>query len=784
MLDVIPEQQSKAGLFGKDWLERLVFNHRLVILVLCALTTLALGWAMLDLRLNASFSRMIPLEHPYIVNFNKHYAKLTGGKGNDLRIAVESHQGTIFSVQYLDTLQRLTDEIFLVPGVDRAYVKSIWSSSARWGAVTEEGFEGGTIIPDGFSGSDADVQQVRVNIERSGELGRLVGTDFRSALIYVPLHDRSPETGEALDYADFAVHLEAIRAKYESEGVTVRVIGFAQLIGDLIGGMRGIFFLFAGAVVISALGVYWYTRSHLATALVVACSLIAVVWQLGILSLLSGELDPYAILVPFLVFAIGMSHGAQKMIGVMADIGAGHDKLSAARSTFRRLFAAGFSALICDAVGFLVLLLVGITVIRELAVNATIGVVVLIFTNLICLPLLLSYTGVEKSAAQRAARAHQDGQARHRLWRLLGLFCRPRVSAMTLALAFVLFLGGLWVSKDLRIGDLDIGAPELRVDSRYNQDVAYINRHYSVSSDLFVVMAETEPGMCGSVDNLALVDRLEHRLRHIQGVLSTQSLASLTKIDSVGMNEGSLKWYDLSRDQSMLNAVLVRAPRELFNHRCDWLSVFVYLTDHRAETLHSLVTAVEDFAQANNTGQTRIVLGAGNAGIEAATNLVVREANDHVLYLVYVAVGLLCFITFRSWRAVLLAMVPLVLTSILAEALMVKLGIGVKVATLPVVALGVGIGVDYAIYLLAILLDRLKRGMPLEEAYHEALRNTGKVVILTGFTLCLAVITWVVSPIKFQADMGLMLAFMFLFNMINALILIPAMARWLYPRVA
>jgi len=151
---------------------------------------------------------------------------------------------------------------------------------------------------------------------------------------------------------------------------------------------------------------------------------------------------------------------------------------------------------------------------------------------------------------------------------------------------------------------------------------------------------------------------------------------------------------------------------------------------------------------------------------------------------VYAAVIILCAITFRNWRAVIVAVLPLMLTSILAEALMVELGIGVKVATLPVVALGVGIGVDYALYLLSVQLANQRAGMSLPEAYRRAVAFTGKVVGLVGVTLAAGVITWAWSPIKFQADMGIMLTFMFLFNMIGALVLIPALSHFLLANVA
>ncbi|MCY1534237.1 efflux transporter, putative, hydrophobe/amphiphile efflux-3 family [compost metagenome] len=245
------------------------------------------------------------------------------------------------------------------------------------------------------------------------------------------------------------------------------------------------------------------------------------------------------------------------------------------------------------------------------------------------------------------------------------------------------------------------------------------------------------------------------------------------------MNEGSLTWYEIPRNQGLLNAIITRAPRELFNQNCDLLTVNVFLADHKADTLSRVAATVEEFAAAHNTETLQFMSAAGNAGIEAATNIVVKKANLQMLMMVYAAVIALCLITFRSWRAVVCTVLPLMLTSVLCEALMVGLDIGLKVATLPVIALGVGIGVDYSLYILSITLANLRQGMALSQAYYLALLSTGKVVILTGVTLGIAVATWALSPIKFQADMGILLAFMFIWNMLGALILTPALARFL-----
>ena len=763
-------------------MERAFFNNRMLVMVACLLLTVILGFQAMGVRLNASFDKMIPANHPYILNFFENRQDLAG-LGNSVRIAVEASGDSIYDAKYLDTLRRLNDELFLLPGVDRPYMKSLWTPATRWVGVTEEGLDGGPVIPENYDGSPTSLDQVRENIERSGEIGQLVAGNYKSTIILVPLNETA-EGGERLDYHAFSNQLEELRTKYEAEGVRIHITGFSKIVGDLIDGLEQVLIFFAIAIVICTVVLYWYTRCSRSTALVVSCSLVAVVWLLGLLPTLGYELDPYSVLVPFLVFAIGMSHGAQKMNGVMQDIGRGTHKLVAARYTFRRLFLAGVTALLADAVGFAVLMVIDIPGIKDLAITASMGVAGLIFTNLILLPIVLSYTGVSANAAKRSLteeRGDEQDVARkkHPFWEFLDLFTHRKWATIAIVVSIILGAVGFVVSLQLKIGDLDPGAPELRADSRYNRDNAFMAANYAASSDVFVVMVKTPEFQCVQYNTLSQVDVLESELQQLPGVESTNSFSALSKRAAAGMNEGSLKWYELPRTQDMLNAIATRAPRELFNQKCNLLTVYVFLKDHKADTLEAVVKVVEAFAERNNTAEVRFLNAAGNSGIEAATNIVVKKANVEMLMFVYAAVIILAFITFRSWQAVVCAVLPLMLTSVLCEALMVFLGIGVKVATLPVIALGVGIGVDYALYILTVTQARLREGMSLSDAYYKALLFTGKVVALTGMTLGIAVATWVFSPIKFQADMGILLGFMFVWNMLGAGILLPALGHFL-----
>jgi len=773
-------------------LERAVFNNRKMVMLACAIVTVLLAaLAVAKLSLSASFDKMIPRSHPYIQNYLENRVELRG-LGNALRIVVENPKGDIYDPAYQATLRKIHDEIFLTPGVDRAWVKSLWAPGVRWTEVTEEGFRGGPVMPDNYDGSAKATEQLRANIARSGIVGSLVGNDFKSSMLVVPLLDSASKdkagAEKRIDYRELSSAIEKIRTRVEADGsVKLHVIGFAKLVGDLIDGLLQVSLYFGLAALIAAAIIWLYTRCVRSTALVMACSLVAVVWLLGLVAAFGFELDPYSILVPFLVFAIGVSHGAQKMNGIMQDIARGAHRLVAARYTFRRLFLAGLTALLADAVGFAVLMVIDIDVIQDLALTASLGVAVLIFTNLILLPVLLSYVGVSDGAAARTLKAESDSHQNrgfNRLFNLLGHLVERRWATLAVAAAAVLLGAGYLASTHLKIGDLDPGAPELRADSRYNRDNAYITANYSLSSDTFAVIIKTAKEGCLKYQTLIETDRLAWALQQVPGVQTTAALTNAVRNITAGSNEGAPKWLTIARNQDVLNYGAQQASvnnPDLFNTDCSVMPVIAYLSDHRAETLDRVVQVSGDFAQAHSTPERKFLLAAGSAGIEAATNIVVRKAWVQMLLLVYGAVIVLCFITFRSWRAVVVAVVPLVITSVLCEALMVALGIGVKVATLPVVALGVGIGIDYALYLLSVQLAQQRAGATLGEAYRSALQFTGKVVVLVGVTLAAGVATWALSPIKFQADMGILLAFMFLWNMVGAVVLIPALSHFLLP---
>ncbi len=761
-------------------IEKIIFGHRHLTVAVFAGLTILLGFFASKTHVDASFNKQLPSDHEYIRNFIKYQEQFGGA--NRIVIALHAAQGDIFTPSFFQTLKAVTDDSYYLPGVDRAQVTSIFTPNVRYLEVVEDGLQGGNIIPADFVPTAAGLERVRQNIIKSGRVGQLVANDFTGAIIIVSLLEVDPQTGRKLVYAEVADALESkIRAKYQSPAVTIHIIGFAKVIGDITDGARGVLLFFGIAIIISAGLLYYFSQSLILTILPLVTSACAVIWQLGLLYLFGFGIDPLSILVPFLVFAIALSHATQMLRSFRHEFYVGRNEQLAARASFSNLFIPGTVAILTDTVGFLTIYLVKVPIIQELAITASLGVTLIILTDRFLLPVLLTYTTM---APDFRKRVNIRRFALQPLWRKLVTFTTGRNALIIIAVTVGCWTFGFIKAQQVKIGDMHAGVPELRQSSRYNQDTAAITAKFSIGVDVITVIAETIPN--GVIDHevMALIDQFSWQMRNLPGVKSTLALTDVAKTISAGWNEGSLKWRTIPRNKAMLAQSVspVETSTGLLNNDGSVIPVMIYLTDHKAETIKRVIAAVKAFRENHTTGLVKFQLATGNVGVMAATNEVVESAQFPMVMWLYIAIILLCLVSFRSWRATVCVVLPLIIVSDLAYAIMVYLQIGLKTSTLPVVALGVGIGVDYGIYLCSALMDKMREGKSLEDALYESFATMGTSVVFTGLALSIGVGTWAFSAIKFQADMGVLLAFMFLCNMLGAMLLMPALARWLFAK--
>lgn len=807
-------------------LERIIFGARpLVLLVLAGITGAMIAYAS-ELRVDAGFKKQIPLQHEYMKTFIE-YEKDFGG-ANRVLVALVARDGDMFDAGFFKSLEGLTRDVMAIEETDDARVRSLFTPNVRFVEVVEDGFAGGNVIPDtftpsveGFEPSQDQFDTIRANIVKANIIGRLVAKDWSGAMVSAELIPE--ESGRKLDYQKVAAELESLRAKYENEDTEVLIIGFAKMVGDISDGARSVITFFFVTIGITWLLLYIYSTSFKLASLTVFAAMVAVVWMLGALRLMGFGIDPMNMLTPFLIFAIAVSHGEQMINRFRGEIFFGGledgtpDELrtrhgvssrEAARRALRLLAVPGSVALITSCLGFAAIMIIDIRMVRELAVTATVGVGLTLITNLVLLPVLLSYTKLRNMDKKREYRLRQL-TGFDKIWAFLSRITRPAVAAVVILVGAT----GWWFAEQrgdqVMIGDAQAGVAELWPDARYNLDALEITSRFALGVDILNIVVEGRPDACTLSDHvMSTTDRFAWHLENVEGVQQVITLPQVAKAVYAGWNDGSIKWRVLPHDMDSLRLATqgFETDSGLLNADCSAMPVIVFLADHRAETIDRVIDAVKEFRTQNDawhegvnlrlqladeaekamangeeytTEKINLRLATGNVGVMAAINETVREVEHTMLLMLYAAVFVMCLISFHNPLAATAVMLPLLLVTELGHSLMVQLDIGMKVNTLTVVALGVGMGVDYAIYIFARMREAMKDGHTLGESYFIALKTTGIAIFYTALTLAVGVATWIFSALKFQADMGLMLTFMFVVNMIAAIIFLPALCRWL-----
>ena len=564
--------------------------------------------------------------------------------------------------------------------------------------------------------------------------------------------------------------------------VSVHIIGFAKVVGDVSAALLEVIGFFALTLFLTLLLLWVYCGALRIALLPLGCALLAVVWELGMLRLFGFGLDPFAILVPFLVLSLAVSHGVQITnfwLYEMADHG--RDSHGASVATFRRLVIPGLTALISDIAGFATILLIPIDIIQEMAWNACFGCFAIVMTKKVLLPILLSYAKVSNLEYFREHQRRRD-RLFDRTWEALAAITDRRNAIITLAGAAAVFVWAIWMADGLKIGELHKGVPQLRPDSRYNKDSVTVGEKFAIGVDQLKIIAETDPQACVDHEVMESIEHFAWRMSNTPRVQKVISLPQVAAIVTRGYNEGNPKWRVLQRNRSTLAQMITPFDTStgLLNYDCSAMPVLVFTADHRADTIDAIVAAVEQFkAEQPADARVNFTLASGNVGVIAASNQVIAAKEKPILFWVYAAIGICVWLSFRTFGGVICVLAPLILVSWLAYAVMVILDIGLTVATLPVAAFAVGIGVDYGIYIYSVLEECIEKGAPLREAYKQTLHQTGKAVVFTGLTLSAAVCTWLFSDLQFQVDMGLLLTVMFLANAVGAVVLLPAFASFL-----
>ena len=639
--------------------------------------------------------------------------------------------------------------------------------------------------------------------------------------------------------------------------IDVHIIGFAKVVGDIIDEIFVVVGFFMLTLLMTGILLWLYVGHFRLAMLPLICSIAAVIWEFGLLRLFGFGLDPFAILVPFLILAVSVSHGVQFVNAWVGEIAEnGRNSFDASLFTWRRLAIYGTMAIMTDVFGFAVIGLIPIDIVREMALNACLGMLAIVITNKFMMPIFLTWIQIDDIDGFVAKQERRDSIF-DPIWRLLSNMVKP-VPAVTAILVMGLLFGwATWQGKALQVGDSQAGVPELLPDSRYNNDTAAVVENFAIGLDIFKVIAETDPETCVKYEVMEQIDRYAWTMDNTPGVSSSLSLPQVAKTVNSAFSEANPRFKVLPRNQFTMVQAITPIPTSsgLLNPNCSAMAVFVFMKDHKASTIERAVDTTKAFNVSNaaefyethpdvdeqycaqklearrdigrvkherqkvidkfkkrnpdvpegEVGKADVVvemdekvsaaedklaefdklcpvnfaLATANVGVMAATNEEVHRLEKRILVYVYIAIVIAVYLSFFEWQSIFCIMLPLSLISWMAYAVMALLGIGMKVATLPVVALAVGIGVDYGIYVYATMSDALLAGFKMKDAYFKTLKMTGKAVVFTGVTLGFGVATWLWSGLQFQRDMGALLVFMFTGNMFGAILILPALCSFL-----
>lgn len=621
---------------------------------------------------------------------------------------------------------------------------------------------------------------------KAGEVVKRVYKDPRGLLFRFKTIDVDAQAADGsnqfFSIAGSGLEISEIDNPTYNPDIDIAIIGFAKVVGDVADSIIEVVGFFGLTLLLTWFLLTLYTGSALIALIPLSCAVLAVIWELGLLHLFGYALDPFGILVPFLVLSIGVSHGIQITSFWLFEV-ADHGLASfeASRATYRRLVVPGISAVLTNVVGFGTILLVPIGIVQEMAVNAMFGLIAIIFCKKMLLPCLLSYAKISNPVEFRAHQARRDRWFEP-AWNAISKLTLKPYAIATIVLAVGFYLYSDHVGKQLKIGELHEGVPELRPDSRYNRDSKAVVENFAIGVDVFKVIAESKADGCidhAVVDN---IDRFAWRMENTPGVQSTLSLPKVQKKVFNSYGESNPKWNVLPRESGALVITVQPFPSStgLLNENCSAIPVFIFTADHKAETIDGIVAAIDKFnTEQPSDSPVQFKLATGNVGVMAAVNDVVAETEPTVLFWVYAGIALCVFISFRTVSSVICVLFPLALVSVMSYAVMVWLEIGIKVSTLPVAAFAAGIGVDYGIYIYSVLEECVKNGMSLRDAYKTTLHQTGKAVVFTSLALAGSVCTWLFSGLQFQVDMGVLLTIMFLANAVAAVLLLPAFAFFL-----
>ncbi|MBT8342454.1 MAG: MMPL family transporter [Desulfatitalea sp.] len=764
--------------------------HRITVLALIVLITAIFAYGATKIKSEVRIFELMPYDHPY-QKLHAKFAEIFGTGGSGVIIALKARQGDIFNTRTLNKLKHMTEEVSLWDEVYRTLTTSIASyttkvvkTKAKGVIVTES-----LMFPD-IPRTEQEMIELKKNIfSDPSKSGVLVSEDGTAALLIT-------EFKEEVSYKRSLELLQTLREKYSDDQTSVHIVGYPMLMGWVYSLAPQMYMVFGMSIVAIILVLILIFRNFQGMFSPVVNAFILTIWGLGFTGFSGINFNPMLYVLAFLVGSrmIGNSHQIAYRYFEELDASGG-DRLAACYETTRTMWIPNLAAVLADVAGFTVLILAKIILMQYLAVIMSFWMATILLTGFL-VPAVCSIFPFKVDTSEWKKETCQTDWMARLMIRITNFSISPGTRYVTGGIIVVLAALCLYEMSQLKIGDPETGSSIFYHDHPFNQDTALINERFKASSENLALYYEGEEK---SIYDPAVLATFEKFNRYMAAELPdiykySSSIIDIGKTLNLTLHDGDPIWYQLYRNEEQLMGLLgyVRTSLGTANllrfadPTLERAQINLFFSDHTSDNLLRIRDAAYGFFKdnASKTGRGEFLLAGGRIGMEIAVNEEMKRAHLLIDLSVYAAIFLLCSLCFRSMVAGLMLTLPLILANAMCFSYMSLRNIGLSINTLPVAAIGAGLGVDFAIYLYSRCMEEFsKEGADWRNTIMQSICTCGKAIVYTGVTVILPIITWYFfSDMKFQAEVGFFLSIIMGINVILALTLHPLLIYIIKPK--
>jgi len=813
------------------WIEaylRFLLKYKRSTIIVVSLLTAFFGYHLSSIRLHTDFFDFYPRQHEYIRFYNEFRRMF--GSANIMSVILEVKDGDIYNPETLQKLDRITKYMVETKGVVPTQILSIAHPKVRSFSAAEGTISIREIFYPTVPQTQADADRVRFSVySNRGVRGVFVSHDDTAAVVHTGFWE------EALDFRYLSDRMDALVAEEQDDRHTIYITGFPWLYTSVLQYASDLYYVFGATVIALSFLLYSYFRTWTGIWVPIFSGVLSSIWGLGIAALLGFNLDPLVLVIPIFLTARALSHSVQSMDRYHEEYHRLRDKNQAIIASYSHLFAPAIASIVTDGIGLLIVAVAPIPLIQKIAIFASFWVVSIFISVVTLHPIILAYINPPPEAPHKnpnppvsigvGTAIFAGGTvaiiALHYfagfLSAIVGLIIwaplfawywlafseriypwitdiviqasegwrRHAVIVLTVAMYLLLPIWGF----TLKVGDMTPGAALLFANHPYNVAYEKLNDKFLGASQLIVVVDTMRPNGIKEAGALNVMEELADHMENAKGAGGSITVLEIVKVLASLYRDGDPKWGIVPvnpRDIAELfyffeNAAAAGDLDRFMDSSGRYGSVMTLFRDYSHDVIMSAIDRAKEFGDEHEGEEVRFRYAGGLFGILAAVNEAVEGSYWVSLVMIFGIVYWCLYLTYGTFYCSLILMIPVVLSQLAAEALMVWLSIDLNVNSLPVAAAGAGVGVDYGIYHFSRMVDTYDELGDLDVAVDYATATTGKAIIFTATTMMAGTVFWWFSELKFQAEMGFLLAALMLFNTFGGLVVVPAFVKVLRP---